>query len=52
MVARAVLAGVAALVLALAGWRVLVTARRGAPSGRWFLVLIVAALVGAVSLLW
>jgi len=52
MVARAVLAGVAALVLALAGWRVLVTTRRGAPSGRWFLVLIGSALVGAVSLLW
>ncbi len=52
MVVRAVLAGIAALVLALAGWRVLVTARRGAPSGRWFLALIAAALVGAVALLW
>ena len=52
MDARAVLAGLAVLVLALAVWRVLATARRGAPSGRWFVVLIVAALVGAVSLLW
>ena len=52
MVARAVLAGIAVLVLALAGWRVLATARSGAPSGRWFLALIVAALVGAAALLW
>ena len=52
MDARAVLAGLAVLGLALAVWRVLATARRSGPSGRWFVVLIVAALVGAVSLLW
>lgn len=51
MVARAVLAGLVLLVLVLAGGRVLATARRGAPSGRWFLVLLASALVGAASLL-
>ena len=49
---RAVLGGIAVLLVVLFGWRVLVTARRGAPSGRSFVLLVVAALLGAVALLW
>lgn len=49
---RVVLGGIAVLIVALSVWRVLVTARRGAPSGRWFLALLASALLGAVALLW
>jgi hypothetical protein len=51
-VLRSVLAAVALAVCAVAVWRVLATSRRGSPSGRWFVVLLVSGLVAAVGLLW
>jgi hypothetical protein len=52
MAMRAVIAGIALLLLALATWRLLVGAGRGTPSGRWFVVLVASVLVCLVTLLW